>query len=153
MTDLLKSEHVLLDLRATSAQAIFESVAEVWQRDAPIDVAQVVDRLTAREVLGSTGLGKAVAIPHARIDGLNEPLTAFVRSETPVLFEAPDEQPVQLFFLLVVPTAAAEAHLSILARVVSCFADPAFRERVASAKEPVDVSRLFDEWISAQAQA
>ncbi len=82
-----------------------------------LDPAQVLERIEEREKLGSTGFGRGVAIPHARIAGLNRPVAAFLRLETPVAYDAADGMPVDLVFGLLSPEQAGAAHLHALASI------------------------------------
>ena len=89
--------------------------------------SMVVENLLARERLGSTGLGRGVAIPHGRIKGLMEAAAAVVRLRTGTAFDAPDGEPVALFVFLLVPEAATPAHLEVLAEIAEMLSDRAFR--------------------------
>ena len=110
--------------------------------------------LWRRELAGSTGVGNAFAIPHARITGISEPLTAYVRLKTPLDFAAPDRKRVSELFVILVPAeGAAEAHLQLLALVAEAFSDRAFRARLATASDPEDVRSTFLQWIRARQAA
>lgn len=94
----------------------------------------VFDALLEREKLGTTGVGAGVALPHARLDDVDRIRGAFVLLESPCAFEAVDEQPVDLVFLLLAPEDAGAEHLKALARVSRLFRDPAVRERLRTCK-------------------
>ncbi len=94
------------------------------------------DSLFAREKLGSTGLGQGIAIPHGRIKGLKEAVGAFVRMKQPIPFDAPDGQPVNLIFVLLVPDRATDLHLQILSELAQMFSDKPFRERLLASATP-----------------
>ena len=79
--------------------------------------------LFEREQLGSTAIGKRVAIPHCRIDDLSNPIVALLRVSQGVNYEAPDELPVKLIFALLLPSDATQQHLDILASLASRFND------------------------------
>jgi len=102
--------------------------------------------LAAREKLGSTGLGQGIAIPHGRIKGLKEARGAFVRLHEPVAFDAPDGKPVAQVFVLLVPEQATDLHLQLLSELAQMFSERAFRDRLASAKNPNDLLALFSAW-------
>lgn len=87
--------------------------------------SMVVENVLAPERLGSTGLGRGVAIPHGRIKGLMEAAAAVVRLRTDTAFDAPDGEPVALFVFLLVPEAATPAHLEILAEIAAMLSDRA----------------------------
>ncbi|HKK23392.1 MAG TPA: PTS sugar transporter subunit IIA, partial [Pseudohaliea sp.] len=105
-----------------SMKAIFEEVAALVAADHPeIDRGDLIGKLLAREKLGSTGLGRGIAVPHCRLGACEEPLGALVSLRAPVDFDAPDDAPVDLLFVLLVPEEAHQAHLDILAGIARLF--------------------------------
>lgn len=82
-----------------------------------LDAAQVLEGLEEREKLGSTGFGRGVAIPHARLDGLRGPKVALIRLEEPCDFGSADGMPVDLVFGLLSPANAGATHLHVLAAI------------------------------------
>ncbi len=86
--------------------------------------SEIFDALVNREKLGSTGLGKGVAIPHGRLAGLEQPVCAFVGLDTPVDFDAADGKPVDLVFALLVPEDSTEEHLQVLSTIAEIFSNP-----------------------------
>lgn len=116
-TDLLESGGVALDVHATSKRQALAAVASIAGRTFNLPSAKILDALLAREAEGSTGAGRGVALPHARLAGLERMRAVFVRLETPVSFDAVDDQPVDLLFALFAPADAGSEHLRALARV------------------------------------
>ena len=102
---------------ADSKQAILEALAERFARVYELDAVEVLERIEEREKLGSTGFGRGVAIPHARIPDLARPVAAFLRLESAVSFDAADGMPVDLVFGLLSPEGAGAAHLHALAAI------------------------------------
>ncbi|GAB2523009.1 PTS sugar transporter subunit IIA [Lysobacter humi (ex Lee et al. 2017)] len=100
---------------------------------------ELADRLREREALASTGLGHGVAIPHARVGGLDRARGAFLRLAAPVPFAAPDGNPVDLVFAMAVPESEVAGHLAQLAEIAERFADADFR---ASLREADDSREL-----------
>jgi PTS system nitrogen regulatory IIA component len=100
---------------ATDKRAILEAMAERFAAVYGLDEAVVLEGLQEREALGSTGFGRGVALPHARIDGLGRPVAALLRLESPVEFAAADRLPVELVIGLLSPTNAGATHLHALA--------------------------------------
>jgi PTS system nitrogen regulatory IIA component len=143
---LLPLNHVLLGLDVSSKKRLFEQIGLAFENSRHIPRARVFDSLFDREKLGSTALGYGVAIPHGRIKAIKEPVCAFVRTATPIAFEAPDGQPVSLVFAMLVPEHATEAHLEILSELAQMFSDPAMREGLASAADAESAHRLITEW-------
>jgi PTS system nitrogen regulatory IIA component len=122
--DFTTLESVVANLRvANKAQAL----KELAKRAAPstgLDEQAILTALLERERLGSTGIGKNIALPHARIRGLDRIHGFFFRLERPIDFEAIDEKPVDLIFLLLAPEDSGKDHLAALARVSRLFRDP-----------------------------
>src|SRR5690242_1716620 len=143
---LLPVSHVLLGLEVGSKKRLFEQVGLLFENSRQIPRARVFDALFDREKLGSTGLGYGVAIPHGRIKSLKEPVCAFVRTAQAVPFEAPDGQPVDLVFAMLVPEHATEAHLGILSELAQMFSDESLREALRSAPDVQAAHRLITEW-------
>ena len=111
---LLPASRVIADLDVASKKRVFEHIGQLYEDTIGLPRAVVYDSLFARERLGSTGLGHAVAVPHGRVKGLKEAAAAFVRTRQPIPFEAPDGHPVNLIFVLLVPEKATDLHLQIL---------------------------------------
>jgi nitrogen PTS system EIIA component len=104
-------------IRADSKPAILDRLASRFADVYGLDAKIVRARIEEREQLGSTGFGRGVAIPHARLGGLNRPVAAFLRLEAPVVFDAADGMPVDLVFGLLSPERAGAAHLHALAAI------------------------------------
>lgn len=143
---LLPLDNVVANLDASSKKRVFEQTGLLFENRYGLARSTVYDALFAREKLGSTALGQAIAIPHGRIKGLKAPLGAFVRLETPVQFDAPDGQPVSLIFVLLVPEAANEQHLQLLSELAQMFSDRGFREQLTAAPDATALHGLFANW-------
>jgi PTS system nitrogen regulatory IIA component len=149
LAQLFTSKEVLLDLDVQDKGALFAAVGQLLQEHRGLVVATVVDALSAREKLDSTGLGEGVAIPHARMEGLSGALATVVRVNAPIAFDAPDGKLVTYFFVLLVPVQATEQHLQILTDVAQLFADEQFRQQIDMAKSQDEMYRLFSTWTGA----
>ena len=146
ISKLLAATNVIVDLDAGSKKRVFEQAGLLFENNQQIARAQVFDSLFAREKLGSTGLGRGVAIPHGRIKGLKEAVGALVRTRQPIPFDAPDGQPVALIFVLLVPDRATDAHLQILSELAQMFSDKALREKLLTGTTPAEVHGLIRDW-------
>lgn len=131
----------LLDLRAisprvggSSKRQVLSVIADIAARNFGLPAEQVLDALLEREAAGSTGVGHGVAVPHARLDGVDRLRAVFVRLEQPVPFEAVDDQPVDLLFALFAPKGSSSEHLRALARVSRLLRQPEIREQLRQAK-------------------
>lgn len=125
MTDLnqiLHPSRCRSQVHGNSKKRIFEEVAELLVTDQPaMQAADIITSLLAREKLGSTGLGRGIAIPHCRLEGCDQPLGVLMSLATPTDFDAPDDEPVDLLCVLVVPGEASQEHLDILATLARLF--------------------------------
>ena len=128
MKDILTPARTLCRAPGLSKKRLFETIASIISEDQPALVYdEVFSQLIAREKLGSTGLGQGIAIPHCRVDACPEPLGTLVTLEQAIDFDAPDDQPVDLLFALLVPGEAHQQHLDILANVARLFSQQAKR--------------------------
>jgi nitrogen PTS system EIIA component len=107
----------VVTVRAESKAAILVALSQRFATVYGLESEDVLARISERESLGSTGFGRGVAIPHARIGGLNRPVAAFLRLEAPVAFDSADGMPVDLVFGLLSPEQAGAAHLHALAAI------------------------------------
>jgi nitrogen PTS system EIIA component len=146
ISSLLEPSHVALDVDASDKKALFERAAAMLEGASGLSRAQVVDSLLARERLGSTGLGQGIAIPHGRVKGLRNAVGAFLRVRVPIPFDAPDERPVNMAFVLLVPERATDAHLQILSELAQMFSDRELRRQLAVAPEAASAQRLIAGW-------
>lgn len=143
---LLPASHILLDLEIGSKKRLFERVGELFESQLGLPHDTVFESLLAREKLGSTGLGHGIAIPHGRIKGLKEATGALVRLKTPIPFDAPDNAPVTLLFMLLVPVQATDLHLQILGELAQMFSDKRLREALLAAPDAAAAHALVAAW-------
>jgi len=143
---LLTLANVQAACEATSKKRLFEQAAQLVQTSDGVPAGEVFDSLFSREKLGSTALGYGIAIPHGRIKHLKETACAFLRLQTPIDFDAPDGQPVDLVFVLLAPAAATDVHLQILGELAAMFSDEDFRASLRAAPDAATLHRLITEW-------
>lgn len=143
---LLTPATTLLDISFSSKKKLFEHAAELFARTHGLRASDIFSSLFERERLGSTALGYGIAIPHGRIKGLQDAAGAFYRLSAPLEFDAPDNQPVSLCFVLLVPKDANEAHLQILGELAQLFGDERMRARMLEAAAPSDLIALVAAW-------
>ena len=137
---------ILPDLQATTREEVLREMVDHLHSAGKIkDVDKLVQILLDREMLGSTGIGHGVAIPHGRLGGLKEILLVFGRSEKGVSFEAHDGKPVKLFFLLVAPEDSAGLHLKALARISRILKNPECRAALLNSKDRENLYRIIRE--------
>jgi PTS system nitrogen regulatory IIA component len=143
---ILPASNVLVDVDATSKKRVFEQAGLLFENQHAIARGTVTDNLFARERLGSTGLGHGVAIPHGRIKGLKNPLAAVLRTQTPIGFDSPDDEPVRLLIFLLVPEAATQRHLEILSEIAEMLSDRELRERLMVEPDATKLHQLIADW-------
>jgi PTS system nitrogen regulatory IIA component len=117
LSEIIGIDAVRAPLKATSKKRLLQDLADMAESVYGLPAPSVYKSLMEREALGPTGVGRGVAIPHARLAGVSHVLGLFVRLEKPVDFESIDRQPVDLVFALFAPEAAGADHLKALARV------------------------------------
>ncbi len=130
IADLITPRSVIAQLRATTKK---QALQELAKRAAALTGAPertIYDVLIERERLGTTGIGMGIGIPHGRLPGLDRLCGVFARLERPVPFEAIDDQPVDLIFLLLAPEAAGSDHLKALAQVSRLLRDREICEKL-----------------------
>ena len=122
-------------VRAESKAQILDELAARFARVYGLDEAHVHERILEREALGSTGFGRGVAIPHARIAGLTRPVAVFLRLESPVEFASADGMPVDCVFGLLSPDQAGVIHLQALAAISRLMRDDRMHARLSAAAD------------------
>ena len=142
--EILPLSHIVLDLEVSSKKRVFEQAGLLLENEAGLARADVFDCLFAREKLGTTGLGQGVAIPHGRHASVKKAVGAFIRTQEPVAFDAPDGKPVSLIFVLLVPENATGEHLEVLSKLAGRFSQKAVREALMSA-DAQEVRRILTE--------
>lgn len=136
LSEFLSPDAVVFDLAASCKREALAALAEKASALTGRPAESIRQALMEREQLGSTGVGRGVAIPHGKIEGLGAMVGILAKLEAPVDFEAVDDQPVDLVFVLLAPTDATAAHLKALAKVSRLLRDEAVREALRGAKTP-----------------
>lgn len=141
LAEILNLDRVSCDVVVASKKRALEEIAKLLAQGAPgIEAADILNSLAGREKLGSTGLGHGIAIPHARMNGVETSTGALMRLRHPVDYESHDSQPVELIFGLLVPQQATGEHLKHLANIAEKFSDDEFCEK---ARNATDAAALY----------
>ena len=143
LADILPVSHIILDAEISSKKRLFECVAQLFAEQSGLLQTEVFDYLIERERLGSTALGQGVAMPHGRHASVPAATGAFVRLKTPIEFDAPDNKPVSLVFVLLVPEAATSEHLQLLGHLAGLFYEKSVREALHSCQTPEEARALL----------
>jgi PTS system nitrogen regulatory IIA component len=117
ISDLLSPNDVMIDVRASNKRQLLQELAAKAADSIGLRVDQVAPDLLKREELGSTGIGRGVAIPHARLPDVQRPYGLLVRLKAPIEFDAIDGQGVDIVFVLLLPAAAENGQIGALAQV------------------------------------
>lgn len=141
---ILAPDRVTSGISVTSKKKALEELAKLLAKGAgKLSATDIFNGLTAREKLGSTGLGHGVAIPHGRMAGITGSVGAFIKLKHAVDYDAHDGSPVDLMFGLVVPVAATEEHLKHLAAIAEKFSDEDFCKKMRAAKDDAELHALL----------
>lgn len=139
---LINADNISCHDVATSKKRVIENLSQLLATNTGATTADTIfQALFERERLGSTGLGKGVAIPHARIPGITHTIAAMMTLATPVNYEAADNKPVDIVFGLLVPEDGSEQHLQQLARLVSLFRE---EEACTKIRQATDAEQIFE---------
>lgn len=143
LRSLLSAERIAILVEPDNRAAVLDAAARLLAEPGdglsrhtlsrPALVRTIGYSLRKREQLASTAIGHGVAVPHARIDGIDESRAAFLRLAQPVDFNAADGEPVDLVLALAVPAHYLQQHLEILAELAETFADPGYRADLRAA--------------------
>ena len=146
LSKLLPLSNIVVDSVARDKSSALDIAAALFSAAANIDEQKVRASLTAREQLGSTGLGLGVAIPHGRMRGIKRALAAVVRLAQPVAFDAPDGRPVGLLVALLVPENATQGHLELLSELAQMLSDRELRDGLMAEPTAAAVLARFSAW-------
>jgi PTS system nitrogen regulatory IIA component len=139
----LKPESVAI-LDATDKQAVLDALSRTFAQGWGLDAGEVLEQLEERERLGSTGFGRGVAIPHARIGGLQRPVAALLKLRQPIDFAAADGLPVDLVFGLLSPENSGASHLHALAAISRLMRDERVHEALSEAPNEAALFSLLN---------
>jgi PTS system nitrogen regulatory IIA component len=145
LTDLLSPDAIVSSLRANSKKATLGELCERAGAVYGLDAKAVLEAVTERERLGSTGIGKGIAIPHGKLADCPRLFGVFARLERPIPFDAVDGEPVDLAFLLLAPRTAGADHLKALARVARSLRDPHVTARLRATRDAATILAIFGE--------
>lgn len=151
MAALISTEAIFPKLRVTSKKQLLQELANRASHLTGVGERHIFDTLVARERLGSTGVGHGIAIPHGKVPELDRVYGFFARLERPLPFEAIDEQPVDLVFLLLAPDTANAEHLKALSRVSRMLRDEKMCEKLRGCESAEGLYALLTQGIGSYA--
>jgi PTS system nitrogen regulatory IIA component len=144
MSDLFSAADVTLGLDAANKQSLLESMAAQAAPRLGRSEQEVLSALEARERLGSTALGRGLALPHAQLRDVDRPLMLFARLSRPIDFQAPDEAPVDLVIMVLWPEDSADGFLPVLSEICRAVGEPQVLNQLRRANSPEEIVRLID---------
>lgn len=146
LSEMLASNAVISDLVSTDKQAVLKELADVAsQAIEGLNSGEVFDILSNREKLGSTAIGHGIAIPHGKINDIEKLTAIFGRSKKGIDFNAHDNEPIHLFFVLLAPSTESGNYLHALARLSRLLKNEHLRELLESCKDEDIFQILIDE--------
>ena len=141
---LLTFDRILYDTPISSKKRLLEELALLLSKGSIALNKDIVFRtLTERERLGSTGIGGGIALPHGRLNGINQCIAAVIRVKEPLNFDALDEQPIRLAIALLVPADASQQHLQILSGLAHLFSKTRRRELILRAQDAASLLQML----------
>jgi len=148
VTQWLCPQHIELDVDVPGRREALRAVSAMLAHARKLGAPTVYRALWRREMAGTTAGGDSLAIPHASIPGITEPVTAYVRLRVPLNFAAPDGKRVSELYVILVPAEGVRTeHLQLLAMVAEAFSDRTFHGQIAAASTPRAVRSAFSQWI------
>ncbi|KAF0172730.1 MAG: PTS sugar transporter subunit IIA [Hyphomonadaceae bacterium] len=145
LIEVLAPAAILPRVHASSKRQALQTVCDALAEAAGLNARSVFDAVLMRERLSGTGMGEGVAVPHARVPGLQHPVGAFARFDPPVDFDALDGRPCDLVFLLLAPAERGADHLKALAKVARFLRKPDARERLRAARGHDGLVAVFED--------
>jgi PTS system nitrogen regulatory IIA component len=145
LSDLIEVSAVMPALRANSKKQLLQLLAEKAASITGLPEREVFDTILQRERLGSTGVGNGIAIPHGKLPGVRKITGVFARLEAPVDFEALDDQPVDLVFLLLAPESAGADHLKALSRIARVLRDSGTVTKIRGTQDAAAIHAFLSE--------
>lgn len=149
--DLLRPEGVFASLKVKNKKQALRELAIRAAQITGLDDRQIFDMLLQRERLGSTGVGRGIAIPHARMGGLDQIATVFAQLDEAIDFDSADGEPVDLVFVLLAPEQAGADHLKALARISRVLRDPLTLEKLRAARDRAALYSVLTEPLATHA--
>lgn len=143
VSNFLSADGVVSCAKVSSKRQLLQLLADKAAHMVDFDTHAIFEVLMTREQLGSTGLGNGIAIPHGKLKGLKSVAAVFARLENPIDFDAVDDQPVDLAFMLLAPEGSGADHLKALSRVARLMRTESVIEKLRETKDVSDIYELL----------
>ena len=146
MAQLITANNISLDIEVSSREELFIFIAQQFEKNHGIPANSVIACLEEREALGSTALGNGIAIPHGRVKLLEQAHVGFVRLKDSINFHASDKDPVKALVIMLVPEAATQAHLDILAKIAQTISNNKNKDILRTEPSADNTYQLLTVW-------
>lgn len=144
LSDLLHKDFIIADLKGTAKEDVINELVDLFKDDSRvIDLKKVREAVLEREKIMSTGVGKGFAIPHGKTNAVKEILAAFGKTDSSIDYQALDNQPVNLVFLLVGKDNMVSTHIKLLSRISRMMTKEEFRDKLRLAKSSDEILEIF----------
>jgi PTS system nitrogen regulatory IIA component len=145
LSDLIEVPAIMPALKANSKKQLLQLLSERAASITGIPEREIFDTVYQRERLGSTGVGNGIAIPHGKLGGVKRITGVFAKLDTPIDFEALDDEPVDLVFLLLAPEGSGADHLKALSRIARVLRDSDTVAKVRGARDAAAIHTLLSD--------
>lgn len=149
--DLIRPDGVLASIKAKNKKHVLQLLSAKAAEITQLQERSIFEALLQREHLGSTGVGRGIAIPHGRVPGLARSISVFARLDEAIAFDSIDNEPVDLVFLLLAPEHAGAEHLKALARISRLLRDPSCIEKLRSSRDRAALYAVLTEPMASHA--
>lgn len=144
ISDIMSIDSILLSVKAKNKRQLLEEVAHLAAEKTKIDERTIFDAIWERENLGSTGLGNGVALPHGRLAELNKVYVFFVKLTSAIDFNAIDNKPIDIMFMLLSPESSGADHLTALAKISRVLKDNTLIDKLRKVTDAEEIYALLN---------
>lgn len=146
LEDFIKLESIYVDVDVDSKKNLFKYISNVFSKSSSVNGEDIIDKLNQRERLGSTGVGNGVAIPHSKINLLQETKVFFFKLKSAIDFSSADKKHVDLVFVILAPNNSQSEHLLVLSSISSFLRNKTIVKQLRNLKKPTDIMSFFSKF-------
>ena len=146
ISQYIETENIILNLKSKSKKNLLEFIAMKMSKDNNVEKDIIFEKLYEREKLGTTGLGKGIAIPHARIPNTKEPKIIIVKLDMPINYESIDGNDIDIVFALIVPEKEDSLHIDLLSNIANMLEDKSFLLYIRNSTSKEEIKRHIEKF-------
>ena len=146
ISQYIETENIILDLKSKSKKNLLEFIAMKMSKDNNVEKDIIFEKLYEREKLGTTGLGKGIVIPHARIPNTKEPKIIIVKLDMPLNYESIDGNDIDIVFALIVPEKEDSLHIDLLSNIANMLEDKSFLLYIRNSTSKEEIKRHIEKF-------